>query len=166
MIKKYLSYTLLVFVFSCSNIELVLKDNIQTNPIKDKTLLLIDKNIEERFVRGLHSFFGNNTEYDYILKTKFLEKKENRIVKNNQVAEKIDYTIEVDYGLFYKTIECKIFSKKIISRFSFTPKSAGYNFGSDRSLDKLYKEVFKNNIENFLNKTQNRTNAEVCSIEN
>ena len=154
MIKKYLSYTLFVFVFSCSNIELVLKDNIQTNPIKDKTLVLIDKNIEERFIRGLHSFFGNNKEYDYILKTKFLEKKENRIVKNNQVAEKIDYTIEVDYGVFYKTIECKIFSKKIISRFSFTPKSAGYNFGSDKSFDRLYTNNINQNIINFIDTLQ------------
>ena len=102
MIKKYLTCFFLLFVFSCTNIEFVLKNNIQTSPLKDKTLLLVDKNLEERFVKGLYSKFGNNAKYEYILKTTFIEKKENRIVKNNQVAEKIEYTLEVNYDLFYK----------------------------------------------------------------
>tara|TARA_B100001063_G_C16404631_1_gene376533 strand:+ start:57 stop:542 length:486 start_codon:yes stop_codon:yes gene_type:complete len=150
MIKKYIAYSFLLFIFSCSGVEFVLKDNSQTNPLKEKTLLLIDKESEEKFVRGLYSYFGNNEKYEYILKTTFLEEKENRIIKNNQVAEKIEYTLEVDYDLFYKTSACKIFKKTIISKFSFTPKSAGYNFGSDRSFDKLYKNSVDENINNFI----------------
>jgi hypothetical protein len=150
VIKKYIACSLLLFVFSCSNIEFVLKENGSTNPLKDKTILLIDKNSEERFARRLYSYFGNSKKYDYILKTRFLEKKENRIVKNNQVAEKIEYTLEVDYDLFYKTSECRVFNKTIISKFSFTPKSAGYNFGSDRSFDKLYVSSVDKNINNFI----------------
>ena len=151
---KYITCSFLFFIFSCSNIELVLKDNNQTNLLKEKTILLIDKNTEERFVRGLYSYFGNNVKYEYILKTKFLERKENRIVKKNQVAEKIEYTLEVNYELFYKTSECKVFNKKIISKFSFTPKSEGYNFGSDRSFDKLYNSNIDQNINNFINTLQ------------
>ena len=154
MMKKYISYTLLLFILSCSNIDFVLKNESQTNPLKDITALLIDKKTEERFVRRLYSYFGNSEEYQYILKTNFLEKKENRIVKNNQVAEKIEYTLEVDYELFYKTIECKIFNKTIVSKFSFTPKSAGYNFGSDRSFDKLYSGGVDQNINNFIDALQ------------
>ena len=154
MIKKYFAYVLFFFISSCSNIEFVLKDNIQINPLKDKTVLLMDKNSEERFVRGLHSFFGNNKKYEYILKTKFLERKENKIVKNNQVAQKIDYTLEVSYELFYKTAECKIFKKTITSKFSFTPKSAGYNFGSERSFDRLYNSSVNQNISNFIDTLQ------------
>ena len=96
MIKKYLTCCFLLFIFSCTNVELVLKDNSQTNPLRDKTLLLMDKNLEKRFVKGLYSNFGNKEKYEYILKTTFIEKKENRIVKNNQVAEKIEYTLEVN----------------------------------------------------------------------
>ncbi|MDC1185018.1 hypothetical protein N8080_03475 [Alphaproteobacteria bacterium] len=154
MIKKYIACSFLFFVFSCNNIEFVLKDSLQTTPLKDKTMLLMDKNSEERFVKGLYSYFGNNEKYEYILKTKFLEKKENRIVRNNQVAEKIEYTLEVDYDLFYKTSECKIFKKTIISKFSFTPKSAGYNFGSDRSFDKLYSSSVDQNISSFIDDLQ------------
>ena len=154
MIKKYLTCFFLLFVFSCTNIEFVLKNNIQTNPLKDKTLLLVDKNLEERFVKGLYSKFGNNAKYEYILKTTFIEKKENRIVKNNQVAEKIEYTLEVNYDLFYKTSECKIYNKTIFTKFSFTPKSAGYNFGSDRSFDRLYSSSVDQNINNFIDALQ------------
>ena len=151
---KHIACSLLFFVFSCSNIEFVLKDNALTNPLKEKTMLLIDKNSEDRFVRGLYSRFGNSETYEYILKTKFSESKENRIIKTNQVAEKIEYTIKVDYNLFYKTSECKIFNKTIVSKFSFTPKSAGYNFGSDRSFDKLYSNTIDQNINNFIDALQ------------
>ena len=154
MIKKYLTCFFLLFIFSCTNIEFVLKDDSQTNPLKDKTILLMDKNLEKRFVKGLYSSFGNNEKYEYILKTTFIEKKENRIVKNNQVAEKIEYTLEVNYDLFYKTSECKIYNKTITSKFSFTPKSAGYNFGSDRSFDKLYNSSVDQNINNFIDALQ------------
>ena len=139
------------FLFSCNSIELVLKESNQTNPLKDKTILLIDKNSKESFVRGLYDYFGNNQKYEYILKTNFLESKENRIVKKNQVAEKIDYTLEVAYVLFYKTGECKVFNKKVVTKFSFTPKSAGYNFGSDKSFEKLYSSSVDQNINNFIN---------------
>jgi hypothetical protein len=154
MIIKYITCTLLFFVFSCSHIEFVLKDTNPENPLKNKTALQISKNTEERFVRGLYSYFGNNKKYEYILKTTFLEKKENRIVKNNQVAEKTEYTLEVDYDLFYKTSECKIYNKTIISKFFFTPKSAGYNFGSDMSFDRLYNSSVNQNINKFIDALQ------------
>ena len=83
-----------------------------------------------------------------------MEKKENRVIKNNQVAEKIEYTLEVNYNLFYKTSECKIYNNTIISKFYFTPKSAGYNFGSDRSFDKLYDSSVDQNINNFIDDLQ------------
>jgi hypothetical protein len=154
MIKKYLIYFFLLFIFSCTNIDFVLKDDSQTNPLKGKTILLMDKNLENRFVKGLYSNFGNTEKYEYILKTTFIEKQENRIVKKNQVAEKIEYTLEVNYELFYKTSECKIYNKTIISEFVFTPKSAGYNFGSDRSFDKLYNSSVDQNINGFIDALQ------------
>ena len=130
-----------------------MKENNQINQLRDKTVLLVPGGTEERFSRELYSFFGNTKGSEYVLKTTFLEKKENRIVKTNQVAEKIDYTLEASYDLFYKTVECKIFSKKIISTFSFTPKSAGYNFGADRSFEKLYTNSVKKNIQRFIDLT-------------
>ena len=154
MIKKFISCLLLLFVFGCNNLEFVLKNDIEKNPLKNKTLLIIDKDVEEHFKRALYSFFGNNKINEYILDIKFSEKKENRIVKNNQVAEKIEYTLQADYNLFYRTNKCKVFEKTIISKFSFTPKSAGYNFGSDISLEKLYGNSVDENINSFIEALQ------------
>jgi|TARA_B100001059_G_scaffold2197_1_gene1810 hypothetical protein len=159
VIIKYIVCSFLFFVFSCNNIEFIHKNNNQTNPLREKTVLLTNKNTEERFIRGLYSYFGNSEKNEYILKTTFLEKKENRIVKNNQVAEKIEYTLEANYDLFYKTVECKIYNKTVISKFSFTPKSSGYNFGSDKSFDKLYSNSVDQNINNFIETLQINKNC-------
>ena len=95
------------------------------------------------------AFFGNNKDGDYILNASLSESKENRLVKKNQVAEKIDYELNIDYELFYKNRNCKIHNKNVVSKFSFVPKSFGYNFGADRSLEKLYKISLRKNIKNF-----------------
>ena len=50
MIKKYIACGFLFFIFSCSNIEFVMKNSSETNPLKDKTILLMDKNSDEGFV--------------------------------------------------------------------------------------------------------------------
>ena len=149
MIKNYIACIFLFFSFACSNIEFILKYDEDENPLKNKTVLIIDKNMDDRYAKNLYSYFGSSKENDYILKIKFTEKKENRIVKNNQVAEKVEYTLIVDYDLFYKTSKCKIFEKTIVTKFSFTPKSAGYNFGSDMSFDKLYNTSVEKKLNNF-----------------
>lgn len=147
MIIKNFTLVIFFFILSCSSVEFIVKDN---NQFKNKIFIVNKENEEVRFTRELYSYFGNNKSYDYILKTKFLERKENRIVKQNQVAEKINYTFEVEYKLFYKTESCLVFEKEIISRFSFTPKSFGYNFGADRSFEKLYTNTARQNIQKFI----------------
>ncbi len=150
MIKKFIPYFFMLFVFSCSGIEFVLKENSLPNQFKDKTIIVFNGDKEERFTKEIYAFFGDNTDGDFILITSFSEKKENRLVKQNQVAEKIDYEIAVLYEIFYKNQDCKLFNKKIVSKFSFVPKSFGYNFGTDRSLDKLYSRSIRRNIQNFI----------------
>lgn len=147
MIIKNLIFIIFFFILSCGSIEFVAKEN---NGLKNKVYIVTSGNEEVRFTKELYSFFGNNKNYDYILKTTFVEQKENRVVKQNQVAEKIDYTFEVEYELFYKTKNCLVFKKEIISRFSFTPKSFGYNFGADRSFEKLYTNTTRQNIQKFI----------------
>ena len=148
MIKNKILIIIFFFILSCSNVEYLLQDNMETKQLKKNVLVMVDRS-EKIFTKELGSYFGYAKNYEYILKTSFLENKENKVVKSNQVAEKIDYTLTVNYELFFKTIECKIFSKKIISRFSFTPKSEGYNFGADKSFDSLYSSSVKKNIQKF-----------------
>ena len=149
--QKYTIFIIFFFIVSCSNIDLLLKDTADLNQLENNTAIILVDNTNEKFSRELYSFFANNKNYNYILKAVFVEKKENIVVKTNQVAEKVEYSLEVKYDLFYKTTECKIFSKKIISSFYFTPKSAGYNFGTDRSFDKLYNDSIRKNIQDFIN---------------
>ena len=157
MIKKYFFLFLFFCLISCGQIEFVVKEN---NELKNKVNIIISENSDERFDRTLYSFFGNSKNYDYVLKTTFVERKENRIVKKNQVAEKVDYTLEVSYELFYKNDNCQIFNQKIISKFSFTPKSFGYNFGADRSFEKLYDNTIKQNIQKFLEVVEIKTSCQ------
>ena len=149
MIKKIIIFFGFLSLLSCSNIELVLKEDSAQNIFKNRTALIVGELKQESFYEELLAFFGNNKDGDYILVVSFSENKENRLVKKNQVAEKIDYELNINYELFYKNRNCKIHNKNIVSKFSFVPKSFGYNFGADRSLEKLYKNSIKNNIKNF-----------------
>ena len=146
----------LFFLTSCNNIEFILKDGVSSNPYKNNTSVIFDKTNEEVFIKEVLSTFGNNTGSDYILIVSLEEQKENRLVKKNQVAEKIDYELRADYKMFYKKTSCNIFNKKIITKFSFVPKSFGYNFGTDKSLERLYAGSVKKNIQNFINSFPDR----------
>ena len=140
-----------ILIFSCGKIDFVLKDNDLPNLLKNNIFVVVSGDEQERYDRELFSFFGSNKVHEYILETSLVEKKENRVVKKNQVAEKIDYQLIIDYDLFYKNRECKILEKKIITKFTTSSKSFGYNFGADRSFEKLYGSSIKKNITMFMN---------------
>lgn len=151
MIKKTILSIFLFFLTSCNGLEFVLNDSDLPNQLKGKTSIAVKGSGAERLTKELFSFFGNTEGGDFILIATFLEKKENRLVKKNQVAEKVAFDIVVDYNIFYKSTDCKIFAKKIISKFSFVPKSFGYNFGTDRSFEKLYVNSLRKNIKKLIN---------------
>lgn len=158
MIKKIILLFFCILVCSCANLEFVL-DERPHNKLKYKTQIIDNGGANEYFNSELFSYFGKVEKKDYILITNFFEKKANRVVKNNQVAEKVDYELDVKYELFYKNFSCKVFKKNIVTKFSFAPKSSGYNFGTDRSLERLYKNSVKKNIENFLNDAPIKTSC-------
>lgn len=158
MIRKIILLFFFVLVSSCANLEFVL-DESSPNKFKNKTQIIDSGVTNELFNRGLYSYFGKVEKKDYILITNFLEKKANRVVKNNQVAEKVDYELTAKYELFYKNFSCKVFEKSIVTKFSFAPKSSGYNFGTDRSFEKLYRNSIKKNIEIFLNDAPTEMNC-------
>ena len=159
MINRALFFFATIFLVSCGGFNLVLKEGTSSIKLKGNTNVIFDKNQNERLVGELFSFLGNNEKGDYILVVNYTEEKENILVKKNQVAEKIDYEIIIDYDLFYKDRVCKIYNKKIISQFSFVPKSFGYNFGSDRSLEALYRTTINKNIRSFANSAPSQTNC-------
>ena len=151
MIKKTITLSMFLILLSCGNFELVLKDNREPSDIQNKVMVVITGDKEQRFVNELYSYFGNNSKkYEYILVTAFSEKKENKIIKKNQVAQKTDYSLSVDYQLYYENKNCEIITKNIVTTFSFLSKSSGYNFGADRSFEELYTGSVKKNIQQFV----------------
>lgn len=165
MIRLFYYLSFLLFLNSCSNIQFVLKDGEPNNYLKGITFLDIDTDTNSMLSRELFAFFDSAKKTEYILKISSTETKENRMVQKNQVAQKIDYKITVNYLLFLGSKSCKILSKKIVTSFSFVPKSSGYNFGADRSLEKLYIASVRKNISDFIDISQNDNNKE-CISEN
>ena len=158
MIKSLILLSVLILT-GCGKVDLLLLDNHDQNKLKGNTSIVLQGGPVELFAEEVYSFFEDNQKGEYILITTISEKTENRLVKTNQVAEKINYEITVDYEVFYKSMSCNIFNKKIVTSFSFVPKSFGYNFGTDRSLEKLYRSSVVKNIENFAVVFPNSTNC-------
>lgn len=150
MKKSFLIFFLLFFIGSCGEVAFLLEDDGNTNPYENNVFVIFNGKQEERFERQVYLSFGNTNKGEYILTTTFSEKKENRLVKKNQVAEKIDYEIKIKYELFSKKLSCNTYENKIVTKFSFVPKSFGYNFGTDRSFEKLYNNSLKKNINKFI----------------
>lgn len=144
---------------SCGGINFVLENDATNTGLSEKTLLINNNKTNSIFNQEMSSYFRADKEYDYILITNLSEEKENRLVKQNQVAEKIDYKLIVDYELFYKNRGCKILVKQLVSQFSFVPKSFGYNFGTDRSLEKLYRNSIEKNISEFVELVPEKNNC-------
>ena len=159
MIKKIFFSLFFLFTLSCNNVEFVLNEYSSPNPIKNNVFVIVSGDESQKFAREVYSFFGGNKENGYILTALFNENKENRVVKKNQVAEKIDYEIDVKYDLYYKKRDCRILSKNIITKFTASPKSFGYNFGADRSFEKLYTSSIKKNVQNFIKLVPYDTNC-------
>ena len=158
MIKPLMLLSVLILT-GCGKIDLLLLDNQDKNKLRGNTSIVLKGGPLEIFAEEVYSFFEDNQKGEYILITTISEKTENRLVKTNQVAEKINYELTVDYEVFYKSMSCNIFNKKIVSSFSFVPKSFGYNFGTDRSLEKLYRSSLIKNIEKFAVAFPNSTNC-------
>ena len=109
MIKKLFFSLFLFFLLSCSSFEFVLNDGSERNSLKNKTSIVINGTKSENFYRELSSFFGNNKDGEFILIAGFSEKKENRVVKKNQVRLIMKFII--------KTKNVKFIIKKLFQNF-------------------------------------------------
>ena len=161
MRKEILTLIIFFLLIGCSKVDFVLKENNSNKSLKNKTVVVFVGNNNDWFKQEIQYFFRQSEKSEFVLHTNLNEKKINRIVKKNQVAEKIDYELTISYDLFHKTMGCKVFNKKIITKFSFVPKSFGYNFATDRSFEKLYSNSIKKNIRNFINTTP-KSNQLIC----
>ena len=166
MIKKLLTSLILFFLFSCSTIDFSYKSDMDiTNPIYNK----VNYFFSGKEIVGIYGFasvsLGKNKNPEYKLDINIKEKVTKKSVEKNQVVSKIDYSLVFSYLLKNLNSDCIVYREEIVSRFSYTPKSSGENFGSDISLEKQYELAGKNNLSTFL-KNINDRQLNICIDEN
>ena len=150
-LKIYLIFVLL-FLVSCNNLEFVYKNDLNlNNPIYKKTSFALSGVEIQSFYGQNLRYFGEFEEELYKLIIIINEEKKKRSVKSNQAISKLDYKLIFKYQLLNNKKKCTVYSRQLISRFSFEPRSAGYNFGSDQSLIDLYNQAGRNNLQQFTN---------------
>ena len=143
---------LFILLASCQSIDFSYKNDVNlTSPLYNKTLL----SFSGTEVRAVHiyssRYFGSVKEKLYELSVNIEEDKLKRSVQSNQAISKLDYELNFNFSLFENKKQCVVYRKNILTRFSYVPKSEGYNFGSDQSLEKLYELAVKNVFQDFIN---------------
>ena len=164
-IPNNLVFIFLLLVTSCTNIEFTYDQNSEiNNPIYNKTKVTLSGKDLTSVYMVIPETLGMSEEIDYELFIDIDETKTRRSVQNNQAVAKMDYKLSFNYELYDIKKTCYVFKKEIISRFTHVPKSSGYNFGSDKSLDSKYKIVLKKSLEDFIDLMSDENNF-VCINE-
>ena len=149
--KRLFLVTLFTFVISCSDIDFVYKeDKNLINPLYEKTKVSTS-GFNINFMNSyLPMFFGREKEDRFSLSIKIEQNKIKRSVETNQVTSKLRYELKFIYTLVLNEKDCVTFEKELVSHFSIIPKSSGYNYGTDSSLEKKYQLAITENLNRFI----------------
>ncbi len=149
--SRLLVIIFIIFITSCNEIEFVYKENKNLiNPLYEKTNFSTSGN-DINFINSyLPMFFGDNKEDIFELSINIEEEKTKRSVESNQAASMIRYDLKFVYTLISKKKNCVTFEKELLSYFSILPKSSGYNYGTDASLEKKYELAIIENLDRFI----------------
>ena len=153
---------LFCFIASCGSVEFIYKNNKNLiNPLYQKTKV-ITSGTDLSFMNSyLTMFFGKNNEHAYTLKINVNEKKTKRSVETNQATSNLRHELRFYYTLTSIKKDCITYEKEIVSHFSIIPKSSGYNYGTDTSLEKKYELAISNNLNQFVSILSD-VNIDVC----
>ena len=149
---KKLLYICFFFIFvSCGQIDFVLdSDKKSINPLYEKT----DINLGGKDIVFLKSylpmFFGYNKGQKFELSIRVSEEQKKLSVESNQATSNLGYELRFFYTLRSIDSDCITFKKEILSSFSIIPKSSGFNYGTDSSLQKKYELAVTDNLNQLL----------------
>tara|TARA_Y100001935_G_scaffold247462_1_gene243405 strand:+ start:488 stop:976 length:489 start_codon:yes stop_codon:yes gene_type:complete len=149
--KQLLILFLLFSISSCNNLEFVYNDKGNLiNPLYEKTNVGTS-GIELLFINSyIPMIFGENKDNEFDLIINIEEKKLKRSVETNQATSNLHYELRFTYTLKLNKKNCVTYKKEIVSSFSIIPKSAGYNYGTDASLEKKYELAITENLNQFI----------------
>ena len=154
------------FISSCSSINFVYQnDKSLYNPIYKLTSYSFEGKELSSMYRFLPIYIGRSDSPKYSLKIKIIEDTTRKSVKKNQAITELGYKLTFEYSLEDIKNNCTLLDVKLFSRFSHAPKSSGYNFGSDQSLQKLYELAVKSNLTQFIDSIK-QENLNACKNEN
>ncbi len=162
----FLNIVVLFSLTSCSSIDFLVETKESSNSLKNKTVFSVVGWDKPTLHEVLFLKLGEANTKQYFLTAEVSEKQTKRSVNENQVAQKIDYKIIINYVLSDSKNKCADIENKQTSSFSFTPKSAGYNFASDVLLQKLFEDAVISNVDNFLSFANNKLKSHNCLDEN
>ena len=140
-----------IYLSSCGGVEFVYKESKNlVNPLYGKTQVNVSGK-DLNFLRSyLTMFFGDKKQDHYNLSIKIEEKKTKRSVEINQAASNLRYELRFIYLLESNQNDCVTYKKELLSYFSILPKSSGYNYGTDSSLEKKYELAVSENLNRFV----------------
>ena len=149
--KRLFFVTIFLFIISCGDIDFVYKeDKNLVNPLYEKTEVSTS-GLDINFMNSyLPMFFGNKKDGPFSLSIKIEENKIKSSVETNQATSKLRYELKFIYTIVLKEKNCETFNKELVSRFSIIPKSSGYNYGTDSSLEKKYQLAITENLNRFV----------------
>ena len=149
--KKLFFFSIFIFILSCGDIDFVYKeDKNLINPLYEKTEVSTS-GLDLIFMNSyLPMFFGNKKEDVFSLSIKIEQKKIKRSVETNQATSKLRYELKFIYTLILNKKNCVTFDKELVSYFSIIPKSSGYNYGTDSSLEKKYQLAITENLNRYI----------------
>ena len=161
--KKLLFVLIFIFIISCGDIDFVYKeDKNLINPLYGKTEVSTS-GLDINFMNSyLPMFLGNKKDGPFSLSIKIEQNKVKSSVETNQATSKLRYELKFIYTLVLKEKNCEVFDKELVSHFSIIPKSSGYNYGTDTSLEKKYELAITENLNRFLSIITN-VNISKCS---
>jgi len=150
-VKKLLSFIFVFIISSCSNVDFIYNDDKNLiNPLYEKTVVSISGE-ELVFINSyVPMIFGKVKEESYKLLIYIEEKKTKLSVETNQATSNLRHELRFKYNLHIIKKDCVAFEKTVVSNFTIIPKSAGYNFGTDASLEKKYELAITSNLNQFL----------------
>ena len=149
--KRLFFVTIFIFIISCGDIDFVYKeDKNLINPLYEK-IEVSASGFNINFMNSyLPMFFGNNKDDHFNLSIKIEQNKTKSSVETNQAVSKLRYELIFFYTLELNEKKCVTFEKELISYFSIIPKSSGYNYGTDSSLEKKYELAITENLNRFV----------------
>ena len=149
--KSLFFLTIFIFIISCGDIDFVYKENENLiNPLYEKTEVNTS-GLDINFINSyLPMFFGNKKENRFSLSIEIEQNKIKRSVETNQATSKLKYELKFNYILILNEKNCVTFDKELVSQFSIIPKSSGYNYGTDSSLEKKYQLAVTENLNRFV----------------